>query len=170
LITLLTPPPDMPDEPDAKGTPYTQPGAPYVGVPLGLWRNGWILDLPATSLVMLLVVLDVQRGGDKPSYLPTGERSEYGLSDDTWTRGCADLNKRGLLEISRIPQGGDFDYTRLRNVYRVRTEAFDQIAPGIPAVAWTPEGSPPEVSPAPNSRSTRLSASAQRPVRPSSLL
>ncbi|MFD7652850.1 hypothetical protein ACFV4N_02575 [Actinosynnema sp. NPDC059797] len=126
-ITLLTP--QAPGEP---GIEYKRPvdaGEWYISLPLELWTNGWIIDLPATSLALLMVIRDVQRAKTQFSYVPSGERDLYGLSSDTWTRGRNDLERRGLLEVKRVPQGGEFDYRRMRNLYRVRLERFGDPSP-----------------------------------------
>jgi hypothetical protein len=130
LITLLDP--QGPAEP---GRPYSRPmekGSPYISLPLTLWTNGWIIDLPATSLALMMVIRDVQQGKDQAKYTYSDERAMYGLSADTWTRGRNDLERRGLLEVRRVPQGGDFDYQRMRNLYRVRLEQLGALSSELP--------------------------------------
>ncbi|MFD9739295.1 hypothetical protein [Umezawaea sp. NPDC059074] len=124
-ITLLTPQPSgVPSE------EYTRPVGRYISLPLGLWTNGWIIDMPATSLVLMMVIRDVQQARDAFRYVPSDERAMYGLSADTWTRARNDLQRRDLLEVKRVPQGGEFDYRRMRNLYRVRLEQL-----GSPSLA-----------------------------------
>jgi hypothetical protein len=76
-----------------------------------------------------MVIRDVQRAKNRLSYIPSGERDLYGLSPDTWTCGRNDLKRRGLPEVKRVPQGGEFNYPRMRNLYRVRLERFGDPSP-----------------------------------------
>jgi hypothetical protein len=78
LITLLTP-----QSPGRPGLDYERPierGERWIGLPLTLWTKGWIIDLPATSLALIMVVRDVQQGRDAARYVPGDERTMYGLS------------------------------------------------------------------------------------------
>ncbi|WP_406089993.1 hypothetical protein [Kitasatospora purpeofusca] len=89
----------------------------YVGMPIGLWRNGWIIDLSATALALLFALLEHQGGYKVPRYVTTERRSRYGLSHGTWTRARAELEQHQILQVTRVPQGSDFDYQRMRNAY-----------------------------------------------------
>lgn len=140
LITLL-----IPQSPGQPGLEYERPierGERYVRLPLTLWTKGWIIDLPATSLALIMVVRDVQQGRDAARYVPGDERTMYGLSADTWTRARRDLERRNLLEVKRVPQGGEFDYRRMRNLYRIRLEQLGELSPAdheLPAHVDTTE-------------------------------
>jgi hypothetical protein len=117
LITVL--------DPAGTGGPYLLPSKHdrhYVSLPLGLWSKGWILDLSATALALFMVIRDVQQARDVARYLSSRDREAYGLSPDTWTRATKELGEHGLLEVTRVPQGGEFDYQRMRNLYRVNME------------------------------------------------
>lgn len=116
LITLL--------DPAGSGQPYVRPIArgSYITLPLGLWSSGWILDMPATSLALVMIISDLQRGRNEFRYTYQHERDAYGLSVDTWTRGRHYLEPAGILEVRRLPQGGDFDYRRMRNLYRINRD------------------------------------------------
>ena len=111
VITLL--------DPTGNGSEYKR-YSPYVQVPLGFWREQWIVRLSGSGVALLIVLLDLQGGKksrqDAP-WLPTRQRARYGLSDDTWTRASKELAEQGLLTIDRIPQGRDFDFRRMRNTY-----------------------------------------------------
>jgi hypothetical protein len=102
---------------------------PYVGVPLGFWREQWITRLPGSAAALLIVLLDLQ-GGKKSKrdapWLTTRQRDRYGLSDDTWTRASKELVKHGLLEIGRVSQGRDFDFRRMRNTYWIDEDRLAQ--------------------------------------------
>lgn len=101
----------------------------YVLVPLGFWREQWITRLSGSAVALLIVLLDLQGGkkSKRDAWLTTVQRARYGLSDDTWTRASKELVEQGLLEISRIPQGRDFDFRRMRNIYWIDKSKLDQI-------------------------------------------
>lgn len=108
------------------GKAFTRGRGIYLSVPLGLWEHYWILRLSGTSLALLLVLLDLQGGksATSPPSLPAPLRPRYGLSDDTWTRGCRELKELGLLEVRKQPQGKDFDFRRMRNTYWIDKAAL----------------------------------------------
>ena len=108
-----------------------KPGPRYVKIPLGLWRQQWITALSGTGLALLVVLLDLQGGRTdrRPPYLSSQLRAKYSLSPDTWTRGRHELERAGLLEVGRTPQGPDFDYRRMRNTYRILVERLNEPVP-----------------------------------------
>jgi hypothetical protein len=126
VITLL--------DPTGNGSKYKR-YSPYVQVPLGFWREQWIVRLSGSAVALLMVLLDLQGGKksrqDAP-WLPTRQRVRYGLSDDTWTRASKELVEQGLLTIDRIPQGRDFDFRRMRNTYWINKTRLDEIDPDYP--------------------------------------
>jgi hypothetical protein len=103
----------------ADGTPFDRGRGIYLSVPVGLWEHHWITRLSGTGLALLLILLDLQGGkaASNPPALPGPLRRRYGLSDDTWTRGCRELKELGLLHIRKQPHGQDFDFRRMRNTY-----------------------------------------------------
>jgi hypothetical protein len=121
------------------GQPYTRPSgaARYVQMPLGVWRQGWIVRLSGTALAMLVILLDLQSGRPGPQWVsPLQAKLRYDLSADTWTKGTHELAQIGLLAVSKKPQGDFFDYRRTRNAYWVNEELFqdarDTQSPGSP--------------------------------------
>lgn len=104
------------------GKKLTRPVRDFVEVPLGLWSQGWIIDLSATGIALLLVLLHARGPHRSPRYVPTTTKEAYGLSNDTWTRATHELEEANLLEVGRTPQGGTFDFRRLRNTYRIKDE------------------------------------------------
>ena len=104
------------------GGAYTRPISRYVGMPIELWTQGWLIDLSPTALALLLVLKELQGGHQIPRYVTRHRRDAYCLSPDTWTRATKELEHHELLEVSRTPQGSDFDYRRLRNTYRIHDE------------------------------------------------
>ena len=116
------------------GEPYVRPSltSRYVSMPLGLWSHGWLIDLSATAIALLLVLMELQGGREGARYVPSDRRAEYGLSPGTWTRGRKELEACGLLTVRRTPQGGDFVYNRMRNLYRVDEDRLNSPSPGLP--------------------------------------
>jgi hypothetical protein len=90
---------------------------PYMTIPIEFWSSGWLLDLSPTAIAVLFALADRLGGSDKALYLLRDRRASYGFSHDTWTRGTAELENHGLLILKRVPQGNDFDYTRMRTAY-----------------------------------------------------
>jgi hypothetical protein len=123
MITLL--------DPSGNNEKYARPSGQgrYVGIPVELWINGWILRLSSTALALLLVLIEHQGGHNGPRYLLSHRRERYALSPDTWTKATKELVNHGLLTVKRTPQGGDFDYRRLRNTYRVDLSALKSTYP-----------------------------------------
>ena len=105
------------------GRPYVRPmeiksDAYYIGVPLGLWRQGWILELSAIELALLLALLELTGGKTSEHPIVTPERRDsYRLSDDTWTRASKGLQEKGLLKVGRVHQGDEYHPERWRNTY-----------------------------------------------------
>lgn len=107
------------------GEQYVRPlakGSHYISLPLGLWHQGWILDLSATELALLMVLIDVQKASDQPRYVTGQDRLAYGLSPDTWTRATKKLQARGLLQVRQVSQGDEYDLQRTRNLYKVNVD------------------------------------------------
>ena len=67
-----------------------------------------------------------KRGRRQAHFLTGNEKLRYGLSDDSWTKATAELRTAGLIEVGRQSQGKDFDWSRMRNTYRVD---LDQLEP-----------------------------------------
>jgi len=142
LITLI--------DPIAGTGPYVRPieqSLRYIGLPLGLWSEGWILELSPTALALLMIIRDVQEGRSEARYASQQDRDAYHLSSDTWTRASRELVQHELLDIRRVPQGGEFDYQRMRNLYSVNTDRLmsppklvtDQ--PLCPVAPWATQAS-----------------------------
>jgi hypothetical protein len=127
---------------DACGTPYTRPGAHttaakdrgevnpthlFIQLPASFWTEGWVLVLSAPALAMLLVLLVLTANGRKPKqWVSPSQRRQYGLSDDTWTRGIAELKAHGLVEVGKAPVSRDFEWKRVRNTYTLHAERLGE--------------------------------------------
>jgi hypothetical protein len=99
---------------------------PYVRIPIEFWSHGWLLALSPTGIAVLLALAERLGGYQVPMYLTRPRRESYGLSHDTWTRGRHELEDHGLLTVSRVPQGDDYDYRRLRNSYKIDKERLSR--------------------------------------------
>jgi hypothetical protein len=119
---------------DGSGRAYTDPADAYkrasakakqgelhVTLPDSFWTDGWIVMLSARAVAMLLVISAVTFSDTDWEWVsPRIARSRYGISEDTWSRGIAELKARKIIEIRRRPVAiDDFDFRRLRNEYRV---------------------------------------------------
>lgn len=101
------------------GAPASRPTGKFTEVPLGFWDRGWIVTLSAKGVAILLALLDARGPYRTPRYITTPTRASYGFSADTWTRGTRELREKELLIEGRTPQGGKFDFRRLRNTYLI---------------------------------------------------
>lgn len=100
----------------------------YVQLPPSFWTNGWAITLTGPGIAMLLVMLTLTTNGDKSGIWisPKQARSQFALSEDTWTRGVAELRLHGLLEIRKKPVNEDFGWRRVRNSYTINRARFDK--------------------------------------------
>ncbi|GHH35791.1 hypothetical protein GCM10017774_21570 [Lentzea cavernae] len=117
--------------PVGDGTAYERPGSRYTTLTTGFWTNQWITVLSSSAVALLLVLLDLQGGEKEQSNAPwlAGDQwPRYGISPDTRTRATKELQRAGLLTVSRVPQGKEFDYLRLRNTYWVHKERLEEPA------------------------------------------
>ncbi len=99
----------------------------FIRLPPGFWTNGWAVTLGAPGLAMLLVLLVVTSNASKQrQWVAPSERPRYGLSDDTWTRGLAELARLGVITVGKRPVGDLFDQRRVRNTYSVNIARLDE--------------------------------------------
>lgn len=119
---------------DLSGHPYVRPTERerYITLPLGLWEQGWIARLSGTALALMIVLLDMQSARTEAQWIsPAQARRRYDLSPDTWSKALKELTAFELVTVLRRPQGGEFNYQRMRNAYWVRTDLLRGVnAPG----------------------------------------
>lgn len=92
----------------------------YIGLPANFWTDGWLVTLSGRAIAMLLAVAHLTfTERDEWAWIsPSRARKLYGLSEDTWTRGIAELRAREIIRIRKKPVGeDDFDFRRVRNTY-----------------------------------------------------
>lgn len=113
--------------PDGSGNQWEGNGARWVGVPLSMWTNAWILRLSGRAIAVLLALLELNGGSGHPDgELMDGHRKrQYGLSDDTWTRATQELERSNLLRMTQVRWGDDDYEIRQRKRYYVIRENFD---------------------------------------------
>jgi hypothetical protein len=116
----------------------------FVQLPPAFWTRGWAIVLSAPGLAMLLVMLVLTENGSREGewISPSQARSRFALSEDTWTRGVAELRRHGLLETRKKPVSQDFGWRRVRNTYTLKTARLRE----------DPRRPPEEQSPAPKPR------------------
>ena len=117
-------------QPDASGNPWELKGATrWVGVPLSLWTNAWILQLSGRDLAVLLALLELNGGSKHPDgEVMSGHRKkQYGLADDTWTRATQELEKLGLLKTTKVVWGNEEHELRTRKRYRPVQQKLDNL-------------------------------------------
>ena len=92
------------------------------------WTQGWAQVLSAPAIAVLLAMLVVTTNGTRSNqWIGQSERRLYGLSDDTWTKGTAELVERGILAVRRAPVSRDaFDWKRRRNTYTLILERLQR--------------------------------------------
>lgn len=110
-------------DPRGGGGPHRSPKMAgegrWVSVPLGLWREEWIVVLSTTELAVLLVLIELTGGATDPTFVATGRHEQYGLSPDTWRLATRGLRAHGLIEVGSVLDGEDMDKRRRRNTYVV---------------------------------------------------
>lgn len=91
----------------------------YVQLPATFWTQGWALVLDGPGLAMLLIMLVLTHNGDRADQWvsPAQARSRFGVSEDTWGKGVAELRDHRLLRVRKRPVSEDFGWRRVRNTY-----------------------------------------------------
>jgi hypothetical protein len=91
-------------------------------LPVGFWTSGWAAVLSTPAIAMLLVLLAERGPKDVREFFwfsPKQAEQRYALSEDTRTRGVAELADAGIITIKREPVSEDMGWSRVRNTYRV---------------------------------------------------
>lgn len=108
------------------------PASPYISLPIELWKNGWIAALSGRAIAMLIVLRELTNGRSRSTAWADGTRkAQYGLSADTWTRGCAELEEAGLLSTS-TGIASSHGLRRRRKSYTLDIELLKASEPGQP--------------------------------------
>lgn len=110
----------------------------YVGVPIELWSNGWLLELSPIGLALLMVLIELLGGKKAPRYAMQDRRAEYGLSADTWTRGTKELVDLDLLTTGHVYQGESYEHQRKRTTYWINEDRIIGLAAASVKAAESP--------------------------------
>lgn len=98
----------------------------YVSVPIELWTSGHILDMKAREVAVLIALLDVTSNAAQEGSLTGYRKTQYGISDDTWTRALKGLRERNLIAYRTEIDEGDDRIPRKRQIYK-----------RVPPALWT---------------------------------
>lgn len=94
--------------------------APYITLPLELWSRGWINVMSARALFVYVALrlMFVSKEESDPVHVSVWERQRFGMSDDTWQRGVAELHRLGLVrsDMAVVSADGWSTDRRLRKV------------------------------------------------------
>lgn len=103
---------------------------PYITLPIELWHRGWIVALSGRALALLIILRELTSGREGGRGWADGTRKrQYGISDDTWTRGTKELVDAGLLEVTEQVYAS-YGEPRRRNIYKLRLERLAIFDPG----------------------------------------
>lgn len=73
-----------------------------LSLPATLWSSGWIAELTSTELAAL-ISLFAERGQKAPVTMRAHKlQAMYGITDDTWRKARAGLERRGVVERSTV--------------------------------------------------------------------
>lgn len=103
---------------------------PYITLSPDLWRRGWFIALSGRAIALLIILRELTSGRPGNAAWTDGIRKrQYGLSDDTWTRGTKELREAGLLDVREevYPSHGE---PRRRNVYTLHLDRLSDYDPG----------------------------------------
>lgn len=104
--------------------------SPYITLPIDLWQRGWFIALSGRALALIIILRELTSGRPGGKGWADGTRKrQYGISDDTWTRGTKELVDAGLLEITEHVYAS-YGEPRRRNIYKLRLERLSVFDPG----------------------------------------
>jgi hypothetical protein len=105
-------------------------GSRYITLELDLWQNGWIHSLSGRALTMYVVLRELTGGRAVGSTASGDRKREYGLSDETWAKGCADLELAGIAKVTSVIDKPDrFSRSQPRNKYVLVPGALSSLPP-----------------------------------------
>lgn len=93
----------------------------WVQVPLGLWRQEWIVVLSIMELAVLLCLIELTGGAaaGAATFIPTGRHAQYGRSEDSWRLATKGLEGHKLLEVGSVLDSEGLDKRRRRNTHKL---------------------------------------------------
>lgn len=103
---------------------------PYITLPLSLWKQGWVIALSGRALCVLIALRDLTGGRTGDSAWADGERKrQYGISEDSWTRGSRELVDAGLLTVTSDVKTSH-NQRRRRNIYTLHLDVLESFLAG----------------------------------------
>jgi len=82
-------------------------GGRWITLPIELWSNGWIQVMSGRALALYVVLRELTGGRPDGATADGRRKRQYGLSDETWARGTADLGVLDLVKNSRVIETSD---------------------------------------------------------------
>ena len=118
---------------------YTSPvgkGDPYAPLPVEFFKKGWLAALSPPAIwayLALWTMGEVDTSGTRRAFISASVRkSQFHVSESSWTRGTHELISRGIAERERAPvrgQGRIGEASRLRYVYAINSNPFRSHGP-----------------------------------------
>lgn len=98
-------------------------GGRWITLPLDLWNNGWVHAMSGTALTLYVVLRELTGGRPSGSTAAGRRKRQYGLSDETWARGVAELEELSLATVTPVVEMADpFSRPQRRLKYRLENE------------------------------------------------
>lgn len=105
-------------------------GGRWITLPLDLWQNGWIHALSGRALTLYVVLRELTGGRPGGSTADGTRKRQYGLSDETWARGVADLEDLSLASVTPILDSTDpFTRAQRRLKYQLKDARLAELPP-----------------------------------------
>lgn len=82
-------------------------GGRWITLPLDLWNNGWVHAMSGRALMLYVILRELTGGRPGGSSAPGRRKRQYGLSDETWARGVADLEALSLATATPVIEKAD---------------------------------------------------------------
>lgn len=114
-------------------------GGRWITLPIGLWSNGWIHVMSGRALMMYVVLRELTGGRPGGSTADGRRKRQYGLSDETWARGTADLETLDLAHVSQVIDSSDaFSRRQPRLKYELVDGGPSRLPPAYQAAGVDP--------------------------------
>jgi hypothetical protein len=103
-------------------------GGRWITLPLDIWNNGWIHVMSGRALMLYVVLRELTGGRPGGSTAPGRRKRQYGLSDETWARGLADLEDLALASATPVVEKADaFSRPQPRLRYRLEGAVLETL-------------------------------------------
>lgn len=103
---------------------------PYLTLPISLWQRGWINVMSVRALAVYIALRRACAGKEQELIHVTPYRlRNYGLSDDTLSRGATELQGLNLLKVTRGTPDDREAARRQRRLFQLTSAAMNTEAP-----------------------------------------